>query len=243
MRDPLLAFALATVPDVEGGRRLHGLEGLEDDEVARVMAHKRRERTGDTDRPPHHLRRVALISMVRRRGGHLEVASLGDTDTAEAGLLRVFFGEIGQDGPLLVTWGGRRSHLPVLRYRTLLQGIPGARCWTDENHLDLQEAVAGGEADACAALAEIATLTGLAGQAEADPQAIWEQWQAGDLSQVRAGCESRAVQIYVLYLRAELARGRLTPDDYTAESRALDRHLRASGRPHLLAFAAARQSA
>jgi len=42
----VLAFDIETVPDVEFGRRLHGLEGLTDKQVGYVMQTRQREQTG-----------------------------------------------------------------------------------------------------------------------------------------------------------------------------------------------------
>ena len=42
----VFAFDIETVPDVEFGRRLHGLEGLSDKQVGDVMQTRQRELTG-----------------------------------------------------------------------------------------------------------------------------------------------------------------------------------------------------
>ncbi len=41
-----LVFDIETVPDTDLGRRLHGLDGLSDEQVAEVMFTKRRQETG-----------------------------------------------------------------------------------------------------------------------------------------------------------------------------------------------------
>ena len=40
----ILAFDIETIPDTDGGRKIYGLEGLNDDEVATAMFNKRREK-------------------------------------------------------------------------------------------------------------------------------------------------------------------------------------------------------
>ncbi|MBI3778441.1 MAG: 3'-5' exonuclease, partial [Gammaproteobacteria bacterium] len=62
----ILAFDIETIPDVETGRQLHGLDGLSDKDVAQAMFAKRREQTGESDFLRHHLHRVATISAVLR---------------------------------------------------------------------------------------------------------------------------------------------------------------------------------
>ena len=61
----VLVFDIETIPDVEAGRRLHGLDGLSDKDVARVMFQKRREQTGDSDFLRHHLHRIVAIPVAR----------------------------------------------------------------------------------------------------------------------------------------------------------------------------------
>ena len=47
-----LVFDIETVPDVALGRRLYGLEGLEDGQVAKAMFALRRQHTGGDFLPP-----------------------------------------------------------------------------------------------------------------------------------------------------------------------------------------------
>ncbi|PYZ99443.1 3'-5' exonuclease, partial [Gammaproteobacteria bacterium 2W06] len=51
----VFAFDIETVPDVAGGRRLHGLEGLDDHDAVEALLAMRREETGsDFLRLPLH---------------------------------------------------------------------------------------------------------------------------------------------------------------------------------------------
>ena len=63
----ILAFDIETVPDVDGGRKLYGLDGLTDEEIAQVMFSKQRE-ARDTEFLPLHLHRVIVISIALRSG-------------------------------------------------------------------------------------------------------------------------------------------------------------------------------
>jgi predicted PolB exonuclease-like 3'-5' exonuclease len=67
----VLIFDIETIPDVATGRRLYELEGLSDADVAKVMFHKRREETGDSEFLRHHLQRVVAISVVLRHADQL----------------------------------------------------------------------------------------------------------------------------------------------------------------------------
>ena len=61
----ILAFDIETIPDVNGGRKLHELEGLSDADVGEAMFAKRREKVGH-DFIATHLQRVVAISAVYR---------------------------------------------------------------------------------------------------------------------------------------------------------------------------------
>ena len=115
--------------DVATGRRLYGLDGLNDADIARVMFEKRREETGDSEFLRHHLHRIITISAVLRHGESLRVWSLGDAEASEAELVRRFFDGIEKFTPTLVSWNGGQFDLPVLHYRALLHGIAAPRYW------------------------------------------------------------------------------------------------------------------
>src|SRR3989344_3464800 len=125
----VLAFDIETIPDVATGRRLHGLDGLSDKDVARVMYANRREQTGDSEFLRHHLHRIVTISAVLRQGDTMRVWSLGDAASDEAELIRRFFDGIEKYTPTLVSWNGGGFDLPVLHYRALLHGISAPRYW------------------------------------------------------------------------------------------------------------------
>ena len=63
----LFVFDIETIPDVDAGRRLYDLEGLDDREVAEIMFHKQREASGN-DFLRHHgretLNRVFLCATI-----------------------------------------------------------------------------------------------------------------------------------------------------------------------------------
>ena len=87
----MFAFDIETVPDVEFGRRLHGLEGLSDKQVGYVMQTRQRELTGSEFLSLEQQRIVAISVAMRTREG-FRAWSLGEVDSprgrAGAALLR-----------------------------------------------------------------------------------------------------------------------------------------------------------
>jgi predicted PolB exonuclease-like 3'-5' exonuclease len=86
----VLVFDIETVPDVEFGRRLHGLEGLTDKQVGYVMQTRQREQTG-SEFLSLEQHRVVAISVAMRLRDTFKVWSLGEPDSGEAELVQRFF--------------------------------------------------------------------------------------------------------------------------------------------------------
>lgn len=223
--DTTLAFDIETVPDVEGGRRLHDLEGLGDADVASAMQHKRLQQRG-TDFLPHHLQRVVAISCALRSPEGFKVWSLGKPDSDEKDLINRFFEGIERYKPTLVSWNGSGFDLPVLHYRALVHGISAPAYWDTgrhdrdakwnnylgryhERHTDVMDVLAAYQNRAFAPLDEIAVLLGLPGKMGMDGSKVWEAYLAGRIVDIRNYCETDALNTYLIYLRFQQLRGLL----------------------------------
>src|SRR3546814_9457363 len=66
-REPVLVFDIETIPDLDGGRRIMGLEQMNDAEVWAAMKTQRLAQKGN-DFMPGHLQRVVAISVALRQG-------------------------------------------------------------------------------------------------------------------------------------------------------------------------------
>ena len=124
----VLAFDIETVPDVDFGRRLHGLETLTDKQVGYVMHTRQREQTGNEFLSLEQQRIVAISIAMRSRDG-FKVWSLGEPDAPEEELVRRFFDGIERLAPTLVSWNGAGFDLPVLHYRALRHKVQAHRYW------------------------------------------------------------------------------------------------------------------
>lgn len=252
----VLAFDIETAPDVETGRRLYDLGDLSDADVARVMFHKRREQTGDSDFLRHHLHRIVAIAAVLRHAETVRVWSLGEVDADEGELIRRFFDGLEKYTPTIVSWNGGGFDLPVLHYRALKCGVAAPRYWETgaddssfrfnnylnrfhERHTDLMDVLSGYQARATAPLDEIAVLLGFPGKMGHSGAAVWEQYLAGRIDEIRDYCETDALNTYLVYLRFELIRGNLDDAGWRRECELVRSTLRAVNKPHLNAFLAA----
>jgi predicted PolB exonuclease-like 3'-5' exonuclease len=248
----VFAFDIETVPDVEFGRRLHGLEGLSDKQVGYVMQTRQRELTGSEFLSLEQQRIVAISVAMRTREG-FRAWSLGEVDTPEGELVQRFFDGISRYTPVLVSWNGSAFDLAVLTYRALRHQVQAARYWEtgDEDqsfrfnnylgryhwrHIDLMDVLSGYQGRARVGLDRMAQLLGLPGKLGMSGEAVWEAWLAGRAAEIRDYCETDAINTYLIYLRFELLRGRLTREEHARECGLVRAWLRASGKAHLTRF-------
>lgn len=249
----VLVFDLETIPDVEAGRKLYGLDGLSDEDTAKAMFALRRAKAGN-DFLPHYLQKIAAISLVLHQGQQVKVWSLGDEKSDEKELISRFYSGIEKYTPTLVSWNGGGFDLPVLHYRTLLHGISAPTYWESGDnqqafrwnnylnrfhyrHLDLMDVLAAYQNKAFAPLDDIATMLGFPGKMGMSGAKVWDEYRAGNLAGIRNYCETDVLNTFCVYLRFELMRGVLTQTEYQTETERLKAYLASeSDKPHLQEF-------
>jgi predicted PolB exonuclease-like 3'-5' exonuclease len=250
-----LVFDIETVPDLALGRRLYGLEGLADDQVAKAMFALRRQETGG-DFLPLGQQRIVAISCALRSGDGLRLWSLGDPSSPEEELVQRFFEGIERYSPDLVSWNGSGFDLPVLTLRALRAGVRAPRFWeTGEEdqafrynnyqsryhwrHTDLMDVLSGYQSRNRQSLAGMAALLGLPGKLGFEGGQVWDAYQAGDIAAIRRYCETDVLNTWLVYLRFQQLRGQLTAEQHAAELEVVRSLLRAGREPHYAQFLAA----
>jgi len=256
----IFVFDIETIPDTELGRRIYDLEGLSDEDVARIMFNKRREETGDSDFLKLHQHRVCAISAVFRQGKNVRVWSLGDPDSPEDELISRFFDGIEKYTPTLVSWNGGGFDLPVLHYRALRHGIRSPRYWetgSDDQsfrwnnylsryharHTDLMDVLAGYQPRANAPLDQVAVMLGYPGKMGMSGARVWDEYLAGNIEGIRNYCETDVLNTYLVYLRWQLINGSLSQEQWQSELDLLKAELEASDQSHIREFLSQWQSA
>lgn len=250
----VFVFDIETVPDVDGARRLWGLDELDDEAVAAVMFSKRQQETGGaSDFLRHHLHRVVAISAVFREGERFNVWSLGDIDASEAEIIQRFFEGIERYSPTLVSWNGSGFDLPVLHYRALLHGIAAPRYWDtgDEDrsfrynnylsryhwrHIDVMDVLAGFQPRAFVPLDQMASLLGFPGKFGMTGADVWDHYRAGKLAEIRGYCETDVLNTWLVFLKFQCQRGVLQAGQYEAEIALTRKFLDDAEAEHLHAF-------
>jgi predicted PolB exonuclease-like 3'-5' exonuclease len=249
-----LVFDIETVPDVELGRRLYDLHGLDDAGVAQAMFAKQRQiRQNDFLPPPQQ--RVVAISVLLRSGDGLAIFSLGDEQSPERELVQRFFDGLERYSPTLVSWNGSGFDLPVLNYRALRHGVNAHHYWEvgegdrefrynnylsryHWRHIDLMDVLSGYGASGRASLELAAQLIGLPGKLGIGGSQVWSAYRRGEIGAIRDYCETDVLNTYLIYLRFELTRGELDAATYQKELEIVEAKLAQSGRPHLKQYLA-----
>lgn len=252
MRPNIFVFDIETVPDVEGGRRIYGLDDLSDKDAANALFNLRRQETGN-EFLRHHLHRIVAISVVLRTGDKIACWSLGDENSDEKELLERFFKGIERYSPVIVSWNGGGFDLPVIHYRSLVHGVQSIRYWdTGEDdrdfkfnnylsryhsrHLDLMDYLAMYTGRANAPLDQIASLLGFPGKMGMSGAKVWDCFREGEVKAIRDYCETDVLNTYLVYLRFELIRGRLFQERYDEEIALLKSFLKEEEGPHFKQF-------
>lgn len=251
-----LVFDIETIPDLKNAERIYDLSDLSSESVRAALCKIRRDETNGHEFMRLHLQKIIVISAVFRHNDKLAVWSLGQEDTSESELIARFFEGIQKYGPTLVSWNGSAFDLPVLHYRALLHGIAAPRYWEvgeqDPNfrynnylnrfhyrHLDLMDVMAGYQAKAVVPLDQLAVLLGFPGKLGMSGDRVFDCFQQGDIKAIRNYCETDVLNTYLIYLRFETCRGRLSKLQYQQECELLRNTLKEHNSPHLDEFLAA----
>ncbi len=248
-----LVFDLETIPDAAAGRRCWGFpDHLSDLEVRQGMLAKQRAQSGDEFlRHPFH--QVVCISCALSTPQELRVWSIGDTDSTELDIIQRFFQGIRKYKPTLVSWNGTGFDLPVLHYRALFHGISAPEYWErgesdpqfkwdnylgryHYRHRDLMDILSGYQARASAKLDEIATLCGFPGKMDMNGAGVLAAYEAGEIQSIRDYCETDVLNTYLIYLRFEKMRGKLSEAGYLSTYEKLVQYLTMEDKPHFKEF-------
>jgi predicted PolB exonuclease-like 3'-5' exonuclease len=87
----------------------------------------------------------------------------------------------------------------------------------DDTHDDLYEFITnGGAFGVRGGFDLLAQLIGLPGKRDVDGGDVQGLWEAGRLADIDAYCRRDVIQTYLLFLRIEAMRGRITPEEHAA---------------------------
>jgi 3'-5' exonuclease len=238
----VIVWDLETVPDLQAAARMLSMEGAPDKDVRSALG---------LGFPKHPLHKIACIGalVAERQPEGWQVNALGAPhigQRTETELIRSFIDRIGELRPQLITFNGHSFDLPVLRYRAMVNRVPGAGLQVrpyfhryGEDALDLCDVFGSYSPGARVRLDEICKVVGLPGKPSGiDGGEVEPMVEAGRIAEVAQYCESDVRNTYRLWLVYELFRGAITAEQLAlSEAQAVDFvRARKAENPHLSAI-------
>jgi len=233
---PILVFDIETVPDIQTGQRMHGLD-LPASETLQALSQLRRAEAygrydGSTDFPRVPFHEVVCISGLWVSSGEMKLFSFSQEEMSERDIIARFFSVFDKHFPILVSWNGAGFDVPVLTMRAMYhelsapgfydQGEHDQRRRYDNyqnryqtRHTDLMDAMALFNNRLFQRLDDVAQLFGLPGKQGVSGLDVSGQVQAGLWHELTTYCESDVLNTWLIFLRWQRLRGQLDESDYT----------------------------
>ena len=247
------AFDVEWVPDIASGRRAYDLAPDVDDHAVLDEMWNRGGATEDEPRPYLKTvlcRVVSVAAVIRKRAQHGDVSLVlhslpaADAESSdEADLLSCFLEAVGKAKPQLVGFNSRSADLMILLQRAMVHrlALPDfcqrpAKPWDgvdyfargSDAHIDLKEEFSGW-GRATPSLHEFATACRIPGKIATDGRHVVDLWLDGDLRRIVQYNECDALSTYLLWLRAALLGGHLSPEEHERDEQQLEALLTSRG--------------
>ncbi len=262
-RQNLFVFDIETVPDTDAVPNLLGADIASDVQHRRAAleAYHLEASGGQNAFPRQPFHRVVAVSFlaaeIETEGRHetyylKELRSGGEVTSCERDLVGGFFQFIDRKHPRLVSYNGRGFDLPVLRHRAMVHGITAATFhdvsnkwdnytsrYAQDFHCDLQEALTDfGAASRGLKLDEVCAVLGFPGKFGVDGSHVASMFDDGRIAEIRNYCETDVLNTYLVYLRYQLTRAKITKDGYNRAVADVVSLIEgeSESRPHLGAF-------
>ncbi|MBI3301983.1 MAG: 3'-5' exonuclease [Deltaproteobacteria bacterium] len=195
------------------------------DEEAYAQARQRLQEEQGNDFFPlsFHVPISIAVGQVNEERVLTAVETINESDYSEEAIVRTFWQRLERFHGTLVTFNGRNFDLPVLELQALKYGCQAPRYFSgksrnryaEEGHYDLYDFLTNyGVHRLRGGFNLLARMIGLPGKTEIDGSMVQQLWQEGRLRDIDRYCRHDVIQTYFLFLRVELLRGRLTPEQH-----------------------------
>ena len=195
----------------------------DEDAYMRVRQQLQEEQGNDFFPLSFHVPISIVVGQINDERVLTTVELLQKHDYSEEGLVRTFWQRLERFQGSLVTFNGRNFDLPVLELQALKYGCPAQRYFSgkarnryaEEGHYDLYDFLTNfGAHRLRGGFNVLAKMIGLPGKMAIDGSMVQQLWEDGRLEDIHRYCRHDVIQTYFLFLRVELMRGRLTPEQY-----------------------------
>jgi predicted PolB exonuclease-like 3'-5' exonuclease len=218
-----LVFDIETRID-KGLVRAIYLPGVSTDEEAynRVRQQFAAEQRSDFFPVSFHLPISIVLGAVDDDLRLTSLETLGEPTCRETELARIFWDRVENLDGTLVSFNGRAFDLPVLELQALRHGISAPRYFNErygqryrysDRHYDLYDFLTNaGMYRVRGGLDLLTKMLGLPGKTDVDGASVQVLWESGNLDAIHKYCRSDVIQTYLLFLRVERMRGRISAD-------------------------------
>ena len=195
----------------------------EEDAYAQVRERLRQEQGNDFFPLSFHIPISIAVGQVNDERVLTAVETVNESDYSEELIVRTFWQRLERFSGTLVTFNGRSFDLPVLELQALKYGCQAHRYFSgkarnryaEEGHFDLYDFLTNyGVHRLRGGFNLLAKMIGLPGKTEIDGSMVQQLWQEERLDDIHRYCRHDVIQTYFLFVRVELLRGRLTPEQY-----------------------------
>jgi predicted PolB exonuclease-like 3'-5' exonuclease len=224
---PIIAFDIETIPDPALGRRLYGIEGDDAEVVTELVRRRLTETEGRTEYPEPPWHRIVCIcaTLVDVQTGRVGIKSCGAQFMDERSHLEGFFALFTKKPPRIVSWNGNGFDMPVIRYRSMLLGIPAPELYRTAGdfrfnnyqnrfhdlHVDLMDVLGGYGASQRIRLGALGKVMGLPSKTFLDKE-VYEHVLGGEHQRVTEYCKVDTLETMLLFLLYALHAGHLTEE-------------------------------
>ena len=197
-------------------------EGLSDEEAyQRTRAQLLEDHGSDFFPPPFHVPIVIVAGTVSGDFELTNVEEVGGAGCSEEAMVRAFWERVEQYRGTLVSFNGRNFDLPVLELRALKYGCAAPRYfngksghrhrYSEQGHYDLFDFLSNfGVTRLRGGFHLLARLVGLPGKDGISGKDVQRLWEEGRGAEIVSYCRRDVIQTYLLFLRVEVMRGRLS---------------------------------
>ncbi|MBI4514630.1 MAG: 3'-5' exonuclease [Deltaproteobacteria bacterium] len=199
----------------------HPDEPLSDEEAyERVRQHLRQEYDSDFFPVPFHVPICVVLGRVSDDLRLSAVDTYSVAELSEAEVVRRFWAEVEAMDAKLVSFNGRGFDLPVLELQALRHGVAAPRYFNEryglryrysDQQYDLHDFLTNaGAVRLRGGLDMLSKLIGLPGKTTVRGEQVEALWGAGETQAISRYCRRDVIQTYLLLLRVERMRGRVS---------------------------------
>lgn len=203
-------FALSPIPDIATARANFRLQDLAEKDVAKVLYHQRKQKTGQSEALNWDQLSIAAVAVVRQHDErvHFSMASL--ENQAEPDLIAHVFAD-PKPNEHWITWGGQERAMPLLHFRSMKHRLSQDAFWQQHQQgtirqIDIQHSL-GATGAYSPSLSELAQRFHYPGTLGLTEDSVWQAYLAGDLTAVRHYSAYCVINNYLLALEMFCQRG------------------------------------